>query len=89
MIKLFLSQMDQFLPIGPRAVGIYSQLFKYTLQVLQKTTMGPAPPKVHPVFSPQNNDGYSVLMVSFRAKYIYYSWYKYMTGDVQEYKVSV
>ena len=64
-------------PIGPippnwaRAVGIYSQLFKYTLQVLQKTTMGPAPPKVHPVYSPQNNDGYSVLLVSFRAKYIY------------------
>ena len=72
---------DQTLPkaIGPippnwaRAVGIYSQLFKYTLQVLKKTTMGPAPPNVHTVYSPQHKDGYSVLMVSFRAMYIYYS----------------
>jgi hypothetical protein len=45
-------------PIPPnwaRAVGIYSQLFKYTLQVLKKTTMGPAPPNVHTVYSPLEN----------------------------------
>jgi hypothetical protein len=53
-------------PIGPippnwaRAVGIYSQLFKYTLQVLQKTTMGPAPPKV-----PKSMDLENKIMCSY------------------------
>ena len=31
------------------------------------------------IYIPQNNDGYSTLMLLFRAMHIYYSWYKYKT----------
>ena len=45
-----LHQFDQLLPIGRRAGVIYSQLFKYTLQVLQRIALGSAPHKAGPAW---------------------------------------
>jgi hypothetical protein len=45
-----LNQFDQLLPIGRRAGVIYSQLFKYTLQVLQRIALGSAPHKAGPAW---------------------------------------
>jgi hypothetical protein len=72
---------DQTLPkpIGPIPPN-WAPRCGYLLSAVQVHTggftekqMGPAPPKVHPVISPRNNDSYSGLMVSFRSMYIYYS----------------
>ena len=68
--------------LGPRydylllAVRVHNN----TLLILRKTAMGSC------VNIPLNNDGYSLLMLSFRAMHIYYSWYRDKTrtgGDVQ------